>query len=197
MAMTTPSSNRLPAHKGSQPSVRHDVPTVPVSGRSDAAEGAATPWQWDADDGGTGTADTSAISPARWLGRQGGVDGPMMTMTMTKRSSTGGRLDAEQRPPRPRISRRRAVPAGAACLVILVAAVLAVRPPHMLVLAASDRIIYDDTLAPGWENWSWQSTVNFSNTSPLYADSRSIAWTANTGWSTLYLHARVPVSLSG
>ena len=49
--------------------------------------------------------------------------------------------------------------------------------------------IYADSLASGWVNKSRQSSINFTNTSPVYAGRYSIACTANAGWATLYLQS--------
>ncbi len=54
--------------------------------------------------------------------------------------------------------------------------------------ASAPYTIYGDALAPGWTNWSWDSTVNFGVSSPVYAGSRAIGWTASSAWAGLYLH---------
>lgn len=48
--------------------------------------------------------------------------------------------------------------------------------------------IYTDTLTTGWVNWSWNSTINFSNSSPVSQGSASISYTPTTGYGGLYLH---------
>ncbi len=57
--------------------------------------------------------------------------------------------------------------------------------------------IYGDSLAAGWQDWSWNATRNFSNSSPLQSGSRSIAVTINQAWGALYLHQNSAVSTSG
>ncbi|MDB5225183.1 MAG: hypothetical protein JWL87_135 [Candidatus Adlerbacteria bacterium] len=52
--------------------------------------------------------------------------------------------------------------------------------------ASTTQTIYADTTS--WDNWSWGSTQNFSNTSPTYAGSNSIAVTYTEAWGGLYLH---------
>ncbi|RME72071.1 MAG: hypothetical protein D6784_14055 [Chloroflexi bacterium] len=47
-------------------------------------------------------------------------------------------------------------------------------------------VVYDDTLAGGWSDWSWAS-VDLSASSPVYSGSASIAVTFNRGWQGLYL----------
>lgn len=49
--------------------------------------------------------------------------------------------------------------------------------------------VFDDALAGNWVNWSWAAGVNFGATSPVFAGSRAIAFTATAGWAGLYLHA--------
>src|SRR5215510_6351694 len=52
--------------------------------------------------------------------------------------------------------------------------------------AEADQTIYDDTLQNSWENWSW-ATVNFNNSSPVHAGTKSISVTAGA-WQALYFH---------
>lgn len=53
-------------------------------------------------------------------------------------------------------------------------------------VAAATKVIYDDALATGWDNWSW-AEVNLSATSPTHSGSSSIQVTYSA-WSGLYLH---------
>jgi hypothetical protein len=55
--------------------------------------------------------------------------------------------------------------------------------------------IYTDALASGWADWSWGSTRNFSNPSPVASGAGSIAVTFQA-WGALYLH-RSASSVSG
>ena len=65
------------------------------------------------------------------------------------------------------------------------------RPGHVHAAPTSplsDLSIYGDSLASGWGNWSWNTNVNFNNTSPTYGGStRSIAATYTQGWAGLSL----------
>ncbi len=54
-------------------------------------------------------------------------------------------------------------------------------------------IIYDDSLAPGWENRSWVSSINFDNTAPTYSGGRSIAFTPTQKWAGLSLYTDTAV----
>lgn len=60
-------------------------------------------------------------------------------------------------------------------------------------MPTADRVVYDDSLAPGWSNWSWNTTVNFNNNSPVYSGSKSIAATLNEAWAGLSLRTDAPV----
>jgi len=62
-------------------------------------------------------------------------------------------------------------------------------------LLAADQAVYTDALGTGWANWSWNTTVNLSNPSPVHQGSASIAATYTAAWAGLYLH--VSPSLSG
>jgi len=57
----------------------------------------------------------------------------------------------------------------------------------------ADRVVYADSLASGWSNWSWNTTVNFNNTSPVFGGSKSIAATLNQAWAGLSLRTDTPV----
>ncbi len=47
--------------------------------------------------------------------------------------------------------------------------------------------IYGDMLAAGWENWSWQATVNFNQTAQVQSGSKAIVVDAQS-WGALSLH---------
>jgi hypothetical protein len=53
--------------------------------------------------------------------------------------------------------------------------------------AAPNLAIFSDAVATPWMNTSWNSTVNFANTSPVFAGTRSIR-VDETGWGALSLH---------
>jgi hypothetical protein len=53
--------------------------------------------------------------------------------------------------------------------------------------SASNLAIFSDALATPWINTSWNSTVSFANTSPVFAGTRSIR-VDETGWGALSLH---------
>ena len=42
-------------------------------------------------------------------------------------------------------------------------------------LSASDLSVYTDSLASGWENWSWDTTVNLAAASPVHTGSVSLS----------------------
>lgn len=54
------------------------------------------------------------------------------------------------------------------------------------VKAADDLPIYtDSTLAPGWENWSWSSTIDFAATD-IFVGTSSVSVTSDA-WAALSL----------
>ena len=53
--------------------------------------------------------------------------------------------------------------------------------------AQTDQVIYDETLAPGWQNWSW-ATVDTASSAYANTGSVSIAVTP-AAWSALYLRS--------
>jgi len=55
--------------------------------------------------------------------------------------------------------------------------------------------IFVSSLAPGWENWSWDTAVDF-NATPGHNNPPSMKVTFASPWAGLYLH-RSPFSLSG
>jgi hypothetical protein len=57
--------------------------------------------------------------------------------------------------------------------------------------------IYDESLANGWQNWSWSSTVNLADTSNPYSGQYDIAWTPTSAYAGLYLANPSGVSTNG
>src|SRR5207245_8772339 len=55
-----------------------------------------------------------------------------------------------------------------------------------LASAQTDQLIYTDSLASGWQDWSW-ATVNLANTSPIHSGTRSASVNADA-WEAIYLH---------
>ncbi len=60
----------------------------------------------------------------------------------------------------------------------------------------ADVIVYQDALAAGWSNWSWNTTVNFANTSPVRSGTNSIAVDYTAGWAGLSLRTDTPLDAS-
>lgn len=55
--------------------------------------------------------------------------------------------------------------------------------------SAADLIIYADALAAGWENWSWDSVVDFAATAQVKTGTKAIAVTHTAAWAGLSLRA--------
>ena len=64
--------------------------------------------------------------------------------------------------------------------------------PH----SAADLSIYGDSLASGWENWSWDTTVNLAAAAPVHTGSASLSAQFNQAWAGLYLHSDSPIDTS-
>lgn len=65
-----------------------------------------------------------------------------------------------------------------------------IRPNVARTYQATDRVIYDDALATGWDNWSWDSTIDFAATDATHSGSAALAITINAAWAGLYLHSQ-------
>ncbi|MGO9614346.1 MAG: glycoside hydrolase family 44 protein [Dissulfurispiraceae bacterium] len=59
-------------------------------------------------------------------------------------------------------------------------------PPGSASLAAT-LPVYGDSLAAGWDNWSWNTTANFMNISPVFSGTYSLSATFTAAWGGLYL----------
>ena len=57
--------------------------------------------------------------------------------------------------------------------------------------------IYQDALAPGWQNWSWGSTEDFSDISQVFAGTKSIKVTYTSAWGGMFLHNDTPINTTG
>ncbi|MCB0194379.1 MAG: hypothetical protein KDJ65_20685, partial [Anaerolineae bacterium] len=58
--------------------------------------------------------------------------------------------------------------------------------------AQTDLLVYGDSLESDWENWSWDTTVNFQST-PKHMGSAALAATFTQSWAGLYLHSNVDI----
>lgn len=58
-------------------------------------------------------------------------------------------------------------------------------------------MVYDDSLAAGWDNWSWNSDIDFDNASPVHSGAASLRVTYAGGWAGLSLRAPSPISTAG
>ena len=55
-------------------------------------------------------------------------------------------------------------------------------------VAQSALTIYADTLANGWQDWSYGSSRNLANTSPVHSGSHSISVTITSAWGAIQLY---------
>ncbi len=72
-------------------------------------------------------------------------------------------------------------------IVLAISCTAMIAAPQARPLATE--IVYDDVLGPGWENWSWETAVDFANSSPVQNGNDSMAVTYNNAWAGLYLHS--------
>lgn len=62
--------------------------------------------------------------------------------------------------------------------------------------ASTDLPVYGDALATNWQNWSWNSNVNFSQATPTHSGSAAIGVSYTAGWAGLSLRAPSPLDAS-
>ncbi len=60
----------------------------------------------------------------------------------------------------------------------------------------SQTVIYEDALGDGWLNYSWDSNIDFGNTSPTASGSNSISVDTTAGYGALYLFNETAVGVS-
>lgn len=70
---------------------------------------------------------------------------------------------------------------------LMVVGLFAARPQAVKAQAGS-LTVYGDGLSAGWQNWSWGTSVNFNQGSPVHGGTASLAVTYTQAWSGLYLH---------
>jgi autotransporter family porin len=63
--------------------------------------------------------------------------------------------------------------------------------------AAPQFVIYDDALAVGWEDWSWDTDRTLINPDPVQSGPTSIAVRITNSWGALYLRSLTPTSTAG
>ncbi len=68
-------------------------------------------------------------------------------------------------------------------LAAVAAPTLAAAPRASMAAAATDITIYGDSLT--WDNWSWNTTINPNDTSPVAFGSRSMSVKFNSAWAGL------------
>ena len=89
-------------------------------------------------------------------------------------------------------------------LLILAGLVLAtcaadpgVRARTATTVTATDLAIYDDALAAGWDNWSWDTTVDLAATAVVHSGAKAISARYDAAWAGLSLRAPSVIDASG
>lgn len=62
---------------------------------------------------------------------------------------------------------------------------------------ATTLLIYSDSLAPTWENWSWDSTIDLAATNRVHSGNAAIETTHNAGFAALSLRTSAPIASNG
>ncbi len=60
--------------------------------------------------------------------------------------------------------------------------------------ANADLVIYDDALAAGWQDWSWDTTVDFAATAQVKTGTKAVAVTYTAAWAGFSLRAPAAVN---
>ncbi|HMQ33715.1 MAG TPA: hypothetical protein PKD53_23485, partial [Chloroflexaceae bacterium] len=63
--------------------------------------------------------------------------------------------------------------------------------------SGAETMIYADALAPGWQNWSWGSSINLNSGTVVREGTRAIQVTHLAPWAALRLHAERPLLTAG
>ena len=81
-------------------------------------------------------------------------------------------------------------------LVLLIALILvsiglyfSLPRPDVSAATAIDLIVYDDALAAGWQNWSWNTTVDLAATAIVHSGNRAISAQYDAAWAGLSLRS--------
>jgi len=89
----------------------------------------------------------------------------------------------------------RLLPLALLALALAVVGPRIVQPGAAASAAASPGpTVYHDSLGGGWADWSWNSTINFGNSSPVYAGNRSLRLTVTRAWGAIQLHSDTGVA---
>src|SRR5262245_33376634 len=62
---------------------------------------------------------------------------------------------------------------------------------------AADTTVYAEGLAAGWEDWSWDTTVNLASTTAAHSGGVSAAATYSAQYGGLRLHANTAIGGAG
>lgn len=63
--------------------------------------------------------------------------------------------------------------------------------------SAADQLLYADSLAADWQNWSWDSTINLASSLQVHGGSKAISVNLTAAWGGLYLRNDAGMNLYG
>lgn len=78
---------------------------------------------------------------------------------------------------------------------LIVVGLLATQVQTVMAQAGS-LTVYSDGLSADWQNWSWNTTVNFNQGSPVHSGTASLDATYTQAWVGLYLHHTTNINAS-
>jgi len=96
------------------------------------------------------------------------------------------------------MKRRRPSTCSLSTVILAVLLIVSMSAAPALDAAASwlaEKTIFQDELASGWENWSWQTTTNW-NATTTHSGSKSVSVRYDAGWAGFYL-GNAGISSSG
>lgn len=84
-----------------------------------------------------------------------------------------------------------------ALLILCLGLVYALPASPTFAAPTADISIYTDSLASGWEDWSWDTTSDDANGAPVHSGSHSYAITYGSEWAGFYLRATQALNTAG
>ncbi len=124
--------------------------------------------------------------------REGGGPPATATPTATRPAATATRT----RTPTVMPTRTRTPTATPTATGAAQATATPTRPPTVTPTTPTnpDLVVYDDALAAGWQDWSWDTTVDFAATAQVKTGTKAIAVTHTAAWAGFSLRAPAAIN---